>query len=256
MPSGSFPDFKNQYKEVRLLPQMRMNGPAQMALDELLLEESLKNKSSLPVLRFYTWEGTWLSIGRNQNNLPSKWKDLVINEKVQIVRRPSGGNAVLHSGGLTYALIMPMAPRKKHQAYIQASEWLVKGFSELGLPLHFGSDTSITQPSNCFASSSLGDLVDANGQKRIGSAQLWKKGHLLQHGEILLDPPKELWLEVFNSFPPKPAPSFIPREGLDKLLEKATKELWPEINWQSLKLSKIEASYITKKAPSYLVSFN
>ena len=50
--------------------------------------------------------------------------------------------------------------------------------------------------------------MDENGQKRIGSAQLWRNGHLLQHGEILLDPPPKLWAEVFHSDPPNPAPKY------------------------------------------------
>ena len=49
---------------------------------------------------------------------------------------------------------------------------------------------------NCFSTSTYADLIDENGQKRIGSAQFWRKGRLLQHGEIILDPPKELWEEV------------------------------------------------------------
>ena len=67
------------------------------------------------------------------------------------------------------------------------------------------------QPSNCFASGTAADLVDADGAKRIGSAQLWRRGCLLQHGSILIEPADELWQQVFNAPPPRLAR--LPLEG-------------------------------------------
>jgi lipoate-protein ligase A len=64
--------------------------------------------------------------------------------------------------------------------------------------------------SNCFASSTAADLVDRAGVKRIGSAQCWQHGRLLQHGEILLDPPPTLWKAVFGEAAP-PAGSGKPQ---------------------------------------------
>ena len=69
------------------------------------------------------------------------------------------------------------------------------------------------QRSSCFATATAADLVSARGAKRIGSAQLWRSGCLLQHGSILLNPPSELWELVFGAPPPR-LPS-LPLEASD-----------------------------------------
>ena len=85
----------------------------------------------------------------------------------------------------------------------------------------------------------------------MGSAQLWRKGHLLQHGEILLDPPSELWMEIFKTKAPKPAPHYIPRKGLDENLLNSSRSYWPEIDWQHEKLTKKELDSIAITAEKY-----
>ena len=141
-----------------------------MAIDSYLLQ----NYSRTAVLRFYVWRGPWLSIGRNQTNLPKHWIELAESKVISIVRRISGGNAVLHAGGLTYALIWPMAPRGRLIAYEEACNWLIKGFRELGMHLSFGKNISNLKCQDCFTQSTPADLVDSNGIKRIGSAQRCK----------------------------------------------------------------------------------
>ena len=61
------------------------------------------------------------------------------SKKLHLIRRPSGGNAVLHSGGLTYSLIWPSPPKKRKEAYLYTCKWLISAFSSLGLPLQFGN---------------------------------------------------------------------------------------------------------------------
>ncbi len=202
-----------------------------MAVDLMMLEELCLNPDLLISIRFYKWKGEWLSIGHNQKSLPKHWINLVKERKLNIVRRPSGGSAVLHSGGLTYSLAWRSPPQKRHQAYLEASRWLIESFLELGLPLQFGNSPQQISSENCFATSSSADLVDPDGNKRIGSAQFWKKGNLLQHGEILLDPPKELWIEIFKTQPPKPASLKIPRLGLENFLKKSFISHWSNLNW-------------------------
>ncbi len=224
-------------------------GDENMALDILLLNQAIKENNNSPILRLYNWRGSWLSIGSNQKELPKHWLDLSTKGRFKIVRRPSGGSAVLHRGGLTYALIWPSAPKKRKEAYKQACQWLIYAFSNLGLKLTFGEQDSNLDENCCFTKSSPADLIDANGNKRIGSAQLWKKGCLLQHGELLLDPPAKLWIEIFRSKPPKSAPSSIPRKGLEKVLIKAVRSTWPEFKWTERKFS-LEQRTIAKEAAS------
>ena len=148
-----------------------------------------------------------------------------------MVRRPSGGRAVLHAGGLTYALIWPDAPRQRKQAYREACQWLIDGFSSLGLTLQFGDNADSVDDPNCFARSTAADLVDQDGVKRIGSAQRWQHGCLLQHGEIMLDPPEELWQSIFAESAPPSAPGSIPRDGLDHHLSNALQTVWNQLSW-------------------------
>ena len=99
-----------------------------MAIDLMLFEDLISNSKFSMAFRFYRWQGAWLSVGKNQSHLPLRWVNLVNKGALRIVRRPSGGKAVLHSGGLTYALVLPSPPRGKLQAYYHACNWLVKGF--------------------------------------------------------------------------------------------------------------------------------
>ena len=64
-------------EEVLYLNPLKLTGPEQMAIDLFLLEKSFTEKSFHMALRFYTWDGDWLSIGKNQKELPVKWLRLL-----------------------------------------------------------------------------------------------------------------------------------------------------------------------------------
>lgn len=200
----------------RWIPPLCRRGAWQMALDEWLLDQAvLANGAGGAVLRFYHWQQPTLSIGYHQRRLPERWREVVKREGLDIVRRPSGGRAVLHAGELTYALVWPQAPQRRTEAYRQSCRWLQCAFAELGQPLLFGSQAAAGERSSCFASSTAADLVHADGAKRIGSAQLWRNGCLLQHGSILLQPPERLWRSLFEHAPPPLAP--LPLAGAELL---------------------------------------
>jgi len=175
-------------EEVIYLNPLELNGPEQMAIDLFLLEKSFTEKNFHMAIRFYTWDGDWLSIGKNQKEIPEIWLNLLKNKELKIVRRPSGGKAVLHSKGLTYALIWKFPPKSKKESYLKTTEWLKDGLKKAGVDLFLGDKPVDISNSNCFATATLADLVDKDKNKQIGSAQYWKKGHLLQHGEILMEP--------------------------------------------------------------------
>ena len=190
----------------RWIPPTVLHGAWQMAIDEWCLDQAVKafSKAAKPgvVVRLYRWARPTLSLGFHQRQVLPGWHALVARGAVDLVRRPSGGRAVLHGGDLTYALIWSDPPRHRREAYRLACRWLQEAFAELGLPLQFGRQAATTGDSSCFATSTSADLVHPCGAKRIGSAQLWRRGCLLQHGSILIEPPGSLWRQVFAEDPP------------------------------------------------------
>ena len=180
-----------------------LSGFDQMTLDLNSLNQTISNPEIIFTLRFYYWTGDWLSIGYHQKEIPSHWKKLLFNSEINIVRRPSGGGAVLHSGGITYALTFKKTYYKK-LSYEMVNNWLIKSFKELGLKLQNGNLRKSAINTNCFGTSLMSDLVDQDGFKRIGSAQYRKKSAFLQHGEIQTNPSKDLWFKLFKEeAPPK-----------------------------------------------------
>ncbi len=173
-----------------------------MALDLHFLDKTISDTEILFTIRFYQWEGDWISLGYHQKSIPPHWKKLAKERIIKIVRRPSGGGAVLHSGGITYALTFKKASYKSF-SYELVNNWLIKSFNEIGLSLVRGNLGKSTINENCFGTAYASDLVDQYGFKRIGSAQYRKKGAFLQHGEIQLNPPRELWNKLFGEEPPK-----------------------------------------------------
>lgn len=172
-----------------------------MAIDRWMLQQL--QEGGPPMLRLYRWSRPTLSLGRHQQRWPLHWQALAAAGQIDLVRRPSGGRAVLHAGELTYALVMRPLQRSREQAYRHACRWLQEAFAAAGEPLGFGSAgaAEAQQRSNCFATATAADLVGPDGAKRIGSAQLWQGEALLQHGSLLLEPPP-LWNEVFGTPPP------------------------------------------------------
>jgi len=195
-------------------------GDWQMALDDWLLDELVAARGSA-VFRFYFWSVPTLSLGFHQRRLEAHWSRLEEEGRIALVRRPSGGRAVLHGGCLTYALLWPHAPGPRTVAYQLASHWLLEGCASLGHRLHFGNGAASRQSPNCFATSTTADLVEADGVKRVGSAQLWRKGHLLQHGSLQLEPSPQLWKAVFQEDPPSLRPMPIGGEDLVTHLRRA-----------------------------------
>ncbi|MFQ6539061.1 MULTISPECIES: lipoate--protein ligase family protein [Aphanothece] len=191
----------------RWLPTCRLGGGWQMAIDSWLLDQGR------PAFRLYRWQRPTLSLGQHQHALPPHWGELARAGVIDVVRRPSGGRAVLHGGDLTYALVWPTPPASRVEAYGTACRWLQQAFERLGHPLSFGSQRAVPSNPSCFALSTAADLVESDGAKRIGSAQLWRRGRLLQHGSILLAPSAELWEKVFGDPAPRLRP--LPLEGQD-----------------------------------------
>ncbi|MCM3389924.1 lipoate--protein ligase family protein [Ureibacillus chungkukjangi] len=179
-----------------------------MALDEALLD--LHSQGEIPpVIRFYEWNPATLSIGYFQSAEKDIDLEIIKEQKLGFVRRPTGGRAVLHESELTYSIIVneqyPDMPAGVTEAYRVLSEGLLLGFQNLGLDAYFSipdteekqQDLKKPKSAVCFDAPSWYELV-VEGKKVAGSAQTRQKGVILQHGAILLDLDEEKLLSVFK----------------------------------------------------------
>jgi len=184
----------------RLIPLLITTGKLQMAIDKWLLHQHLQGKIT-PTLRFYTWQPVSISLGYHQKFYPEYWQNLTWQgTPVDIVRRPTGGRAVLHQGDLTYSLITSGLSGSRIESYKAICEFLIQGWRSLGIELSYGSAGRgyINNP-NCFGTSTVADLILPNGKKFIGSAQARKQGTILQHGSMMLAPDVEFFNYVFSN---------------------------------------------------------
>lgn len=201
----------------RLIPPLCLPGQLQMAIDQWLLEQQQGDNVEMchgtsgytdarnsPVLRFYTWESATISLGYHQRRWSPAWQTLTWKGKpIPLVRRPTGGRAVLHQGDLTYMVVASGLSNKRIEAYQQICEFLIQGWRSLGVDLHYGkAGRDYHHNPNCFATATGADLVTTQGNKLIGSAQLRRGNAILQHGSMRLEPDTQLFAQVFGEASP------------------------------------------------------
>lgn len=176
----------------RLLLDRPAHGAWNMAVDEAILE-SIGRQESSPTLRLYAWEPACLSLGYTQL-LADVDRPRLDAAGWELVRRPTGGRAILHTGELTYSLTGPLfEPRLSGsvlESYRRLSTALLKALHLLGIPAETSPD--ILPPAGadphgpvCFEVPSNYELTVA-GRKIIGSAQARRKEGVLQHGSLPL----------------------------------------------------------------------
>jgi lipoate-protein ligase A len=201
----------------RLIPTLAAAGGIQMAIDRWLLEQHELGKHPA-TLRFYTWSPPAISLGYHQRQYPEFWEDLTYkDEKLDLVRRPTGGRAVLHQGDLTYAVVASGLRGNRLDMYVKICQFLIQGWRSLGVELHYGQGgRSYIHNPNCFGTATGADLVLGNGSKLIGSAQLRKGAAVLQHGSMRLNLDTDLFAKVFNQEPSNPIqfPKTINQEAI------------------------------------------
>lgn len=163
-----------------------------MALDELLLDWHSQGEIP-PVIRFYGWKPAGISVGYFQKVNGKIDVKSAANYGIELVRRQTGGRAVLHDQELTYSVLVsenhPSMPRSVKEAYMVISTGLLEGFKELDIHAEFSipeGKLQTTDSAVCFEEPSWYELV-VEGRKAAGSAQTRKKGVILQHGSIPLD---------------------------------------------------------------------
>jgi len=156
---------------MRLLNDIKTNGAMQMAIDEAILTNCIKNK--IPCLRFFEWEPSCVTIGFFQAIKKEVDLEKAKSEGIDVVRRYTGGGAVFHDKELTYSIFLPeeMVGRDILDSYDLICGGIIKGFEKLGIKAEFKA---------------INDII-VNGKKISGNAQTRRNNWVLQHGTILLD---------------------------------------------------------------------
>jgi len=166
------------------------SGACNMQTDHFLAREMYRNLDK-PLLRFYAWTPFCISLGYHQNALDVN-HDLCQKRGIDLVRRPTGGRAILHATELTYSVIYPFTGIDVTTIYRLIHLPFVKALQNIGIPAEFKSAQidlrkayKTDQAILCFATSAKYE-VEIAGKKLIGSAQRIYKKAILQHGSVLL----------------------------------------------------------------------
>jgi lipoate-protein ligase A len=175
----------------RLLLTSPLHGPMNMAIDEAILTSTIQN-NLIPTLRLYAWEPGCLSLGYAQPYKDIDEQRLVENDW-DLVRRPTGGRAILHIDEITYSIASPLQNPAVQgsllESYRRLSGGLIKALEFLGIfanadKEYANNDLQQNHPV-CFEVPSSYEITVA-GKKLIGSAQSRKMGGVLQHGTLPL----------------------------------------------------------------------
>ncbi|MFZ3065024.1 MAG: lipoate--protein ligase family protein [Nitrospirota bacterium] len=180
----------NNFK-FRLITSEPQNGFMNMAIDEAIAIACDKQLSP-PTLRLYTWNPPCISVGYFQN------VDEIVDiseckrQSINIVRRLTGGKAVLHNKELTYSIISPskndIFPNGIKGSYKAIADCLLHGIKNLGISGEITERPSKKENGfSCFLDTSFYE-ISVKGKKLIGSAQKRWKNLFLQHGSIIISP--------------------------------------------------------------------
>lgn len=150
-----------------------------------------------PTLRLFRWDPWAISVGYNQGTGELD-REACARERIDVVRRPTGGRAILHAEELTYSVVMVTSRTSVLQVYNDISRGLVRGLRMFGVDVAFQRSLpnfaeSYRQPRSipCFTSSARYE-IEWGGRKLVGSAQRrfsdGDRDVVLQHGSILIGP--------------------------------------------------------------------
>ena len=204
--------------EWRLIKDSYHTGFVNMAIDEAIM---IAHREGLvpPTIRFYQWSPPAVSLGYFQDLQKEINVDVCRNMGIDIVRRPTGGKAVLHDKELTYSFVIreshPLVNDSILETYKKISGGMIRGLSCLGIkaelvPLRekLKNETLLNKEekseirysdikSICFSVPSQYE-VQIEGKKIVGSAQVRKREIVLQHGSLLIELEKDKLFSVFN----------------------------------------------------------
>ena len=170
-----------------------------MARDTGLMDRARETGES--VFSVYSWERPTLSFGRNQTARDRYDAETMEGRGIDVVRRPTGGRALLHHREITYSVTAPISNEESlGDSYHRINRILLDALTRLGVEASEASvDERAPRPGilPCFATPAKGELV-SNGGKLVGSAQVRENGALLQHGSILIRDDQPLISELMR----------------------------------------------------------
>lgn len=187
---------------IRVIIDPDFTGEQNMQTDVSLFERYKAGEGG-PVLRLYGWSEATVTIGKFQDRarLLSRIA-ATAPAHIPIVRRPTGGRAVLHlPGELTYAVVSGSRsgfPQALTEIYSEISSVIIDALSRLGITAHVGRSAANRHEELCFASGTRADIMCETG-KLAGSAQVRESGAFLQHGSIVLKYDRVMHEQVFGS---------------------------------------------------------
>lgn len=175
----------------RLLSYAEFDGATNMAIDEAILDSHIRGLVP-PTLRLYGFCPPCVTIGLSQK-MDQELIEEIQGKGIQVVRRPTGGRAVLHLEDLTYSFVGSDSTRSGFlstsvtESYRQICQGLMAAFEELGVATELGaSGVAYRHLQDCFMATTGSDL-QYSGTKLIGSAQMRRRGAILQHGSVPLN---------------------------------------------------------------------
>jgi lipoate-protein ligase A len=179
-----------------------------LALDEAIFQ-SVRAGASPPTLRLYRWSPPALTIGYAQDRDRDVDRDACRARGIAVIRRVTGGRAVLHDAEVTYSVSAPAGlpgfGSGLDEAYRMIAAGLVAGLRLLGVRAEVAAPgpRDASRPPRqaaCFATTARHEIA-VDGRKLIGSAQRREGGAFLQHGSILLDGHDELLGRLLRNRP-------------------------------------------------------
>lgn len=180
---------------LRVLVDAALDGATNMARDRALWREREDGGEPSPLLRIYRWSPPALSLGYHQT-LDDTEREAFRRRGIDVVRRPTGGSAVLHHQEITYALTAPRGTRGLGdgvaEIYSAVADALVEALGRLGIEATRGGGGR-PEGFACFGAAG-GHEITVGGRKLVGSAQRRGRVAFLQHGSILTGPGH---LEIF-----------------------------------------------------------
>jgi lipoate-protein ligase A len=176
----------------RLLDFQNRNIFENMAIDEAILRETIKNRKN-PTIRFYSSRPAAVSIGYFQDARTEVNIEKCHRNEVDVVRRITGGKAVFHFNEITYCIVAgdqeKIFPSDISGTYKVISKCMARGLAYLGIRADLAEGGRVGAgeelKSCCFSVPSKNELL-VEGRKICGSAQVRRRGGFLQHGSLLL----------------------------------------------------------------------